>query len=120
MLHKYIEIPLYRGILSLIISDNIKEIQTIIPEFDSEEIYAHAYYHKYKEKQCFSVIININNAGKKIKYGTIAHESVHICNMIFELRDIKIEFENDEPQAYLVEWVVDTVMKWLEDAKIFL
>lgn len=39
----------------------------------------------------------------------IAHECVHIVNEIFKRCAIKLDIENDEPQAYLMGWIVKEV-----------
>lgn len=37
----------------------------------------------------------------------IAHEAVHVVNRIFSARGIQLDIANDEPQAYLMGWVVE-------------
>lgn len=39
----------------------------------------------------------------------IAHESVHICNFIFERIYAEVDINNDEPYAYLLGWVVEQI-----------
>ena len=37
---------------------------------------------------------------------------------IANLRDIKIDSENDEPMAYLIEWIVDRVYETINKCKL--
>ena len=43
----------------------------------------------------------------KASPSAIAHEAVHVVNQIFKDRYIKLDIDNDEPQAYLLGWVVE-------------
>lgn len=40
---------------------------------------------------------------------TVAHEAVHIVNKVFNDRGIKLDSNNDEPQAYFTGWVVEKI-----------
>ena len=44
----------------------------------------------------------------------IAHESVHLVNHLFEDWGIKLDLDNDEPQAYLTGWFVEQIDKFLK------
>jgi hypothetical protein len=39
--------------------------------------------------------------------GTLSHEAVHAANYMLDRAGVKISFENDEAQAYLVGHIVD-------------
>jgi len=41
--------------------------------------------------------------------GIIAHESKHILNYIFIDKGIKLDPANDEPECYLLSWIVNRV-----------
>lgn len=47
----------------------------------------------------------------KAKPSIIAHEAVHIVNEIFKRVQIRPDLDNDEPQAYLMGWIVDKIHK---------
>jgi len=53
----------------------------------------------------------------------IAHESLHAVNWIFDHAGIKYSISNDEPQCYLLGWVVDKIENTkklaLKNEKIF-
>lgn len=43
------------------------------------------------------------------KPSIIAHEAVHLANYILSHAGVKLDPQNDEPQAYLVGWLVDEI-----------
>lgn len=43
----------------------------------------------------------------------LAHEAVHVCNFIYENIGAKLDIENDEFQAYLIGWIVDEMLNFL-------
>lgn len=49
--------------------------------------------------------------------GVIAHEAFHLTCHVFDERGIKPDLDNDEPQAYLLEWVVDRIYNLTRGAK---
>lgn len=44
----------------------------------------------------------------------IAHEAVHFVNNVFNDRYINLDLHNDEPQAYLMGWVVNKCHRFLK------
>lgn len=42
--------------------------------------------------------------------GTLAHEAVHAANYMLDRAGVKMSYENDEAQAYLVGYIVDQCM----------
>lgn len=48
---------------------------------------------------------------------TVAHEAVHIVNMVFKHAGIKYDPANDEPQAYLTGWIVGEIHKAYTELK---
>jgi len=54
----------------------------------------------------------------RINYGALAHEAVHLAGYIFGDRRIRTHPEGeDEPFAYLVEWLVENYLKTVKDFK---
>lgn len=60
----------------------------------------------------YAMIINTKYPYLKPSIGTIAHECLHIVNMIFGVIKAKPDFKNDEHQAYLLEYFVDKAMEF--------
>ena len=48
-----------------------------------------------------------------VTLGTIAHECLHACNFILQSRGVLADRHNDEPDAYLLGYLVDHVVKVL-------
>jgi len=51
---------------------------------------------------------------KDLLMSTLAHESLHITNQIFDFHGVKIDTKNDEHQAYFLTWVFEEVEKVLK------
>lgn len=45
---------------------------------------------------------------------TLVHECVHAANMILDHKGIPMSLENDESQAYLVEWIFENCLRALK------
>jgi len=114
---KSLNIPLYRGKFIVVITKSPAKIKKYIPDFDDENIYAHSYYANYKKKQGFYIILNFKSQFGKVNHGTIAHEAVHTAHFIMKSRGIIEGFDNDEAEAYLVEWITDQVYKFIKKIK---
>lgn len=107
------EIPLYRGVLVIIISNDHESIRASVKSFKSTEPYAHTHLDNWGDKQGFITIFNFNNPYRKITHGVIAHEALHVSNFLASERGIKASNNNDEPMAYLTEWVVDRIYEFI-------
>lgn len=64
-------------------------------------------YQFYTPDGSFRVLVLIR---PKTNINTVVHESLHIVNNIFQHCGIKYSLTNDEPQCYLLGWVVDQIM----------
>lgn len=97
------------------VTDDIEFIQKQEPEFrNAGEVFAHTYFGSIKDWQCIKIIFNFNNSHSKITHGCVAHECIHACNMILEHRGIISSFNNDEAQAYFLEWIVNECYKFFD------
>ena len=109
---KTIKIPIYFGILTLHEVDDFDEIQD---------------KYKFKDLSAFGAItfrahhesgyMRYHLAFKKDpSHMTIAHESLHIVNNIFEDRNMVMDVRDcqDESQCYLLGWVVGECYKFLK------
>ncbi len=72
-------------------------------------------YVQRDKKSCIYWLVLKRSA---ISHGLIAHEIVHLVNMIFVDRRIKFEPNNDEAQAYFTEWLATAVYKKLKKFKL--
>lgn len=105
-------IPLYRGVFIWMISNDKDKINKRIYNFNKEPC-AHCFELSWSNKYGVCILLNFdNNYGAKISYGTLAHEAVHAASFVFDSRGVQPDFNNDEPQAYLVEYIVDELVKY--------
>ena len=109
-----IPIPIYNGMLVVLLSNSKKKIKKVLPKFKSDP-YAHAISTNWKGLDGYVVILNFDS-GYAIRPGTIAHEAGHIANMIGESRGFLPTLINDEPMAYLIGWVADQVHDVIREA----
>lgn len=113
-LHKKVtEIPLYKGKLLIIFSNCADKVKAVYPDFEDPDVYAHAIYTHVKGWDSFIVLLNFDNKLSRISPGVIAHEAVHTANSIARERGVQSDFLNDEPIAYLAEWITDEVYKFM-------
>lgn len=74
------------------------------------EHYPNKEYHYQPENNVHGSCIMIEGEiliwlkNRKIGNETIAHECLHAVNSIFDNRGVVHDWENDEPQCYLLSW----------------
>jgi hypothetical protein len=62
------------------------------------------------------IVIYIATANLDIdNFGTITHEAVHAANDVFEFIGVDLDIANDEPQAYLVDWIARQIFGALNE-----
>jgi len=116
---KAIRLHPYGQKLLIVVSDNVEEIRKVLPEWDDEPPYAHTFQTKdIHKKTVFAMVLNPfgkPKVGEKpMCLNTIAHEAVHITNKLFDYIGYTPEIDNDEPQAYMVDYIVNETVKALD------
>lgn len=104
------KIPIYFGSLWVVFSDNfIEDGKKIGVDFteNSNDCLGLA-FKKRGDKDIYCVFIKTNRVNDM---SVIAHEAYHISNYIFEDIHAKPSLKNDEPQAYLIGWIVKQIQK---------
>ena len=119
---KEIEIPLYKGKLIIVASNSLKMVKEEFPKFsedneDERPLYAHSLLTPYGIFEAYVLILNFDSKLSKITHGVIAHESFHIGNFIGSDRGF-ISYGNEEPLAYLIEWITNEVYLFMEEKRI--
>lgn len=109
------EIPLYRGKLVVIATNDGNRLSRSLIDYDNRPLYAHTWFAQWKGDQGFIVIFNFSSINRDIYHGVVAHEAIHAVHMILQSRGVTPDFVNDESVAYLLEWVVDTIYKCLKE-----
>ena len=112
MRKKKIEIPLYFGDLIIIQTNDIQKINKKYNLGLSKSIFIEAVVFVNPKKSGWSRYYMV--FGEVISSRTIAHESNHAVNRIFLDRSIDLDHENDDPQCYLLGWIVAECHKFLK------
>lgn len=111
--HK-VKIPIYGGILNIASCESWKELKpTFFPDIlNKYELDESCDGYVFDESNQFFVIF------KNIPSGSvIAHEAVHLVNLLYLDRSIPLDIHNDEHQAYMIEWFFQQIENFfkLED-----
>lgn len=112
---KKIEIPIYLGILKIIYSKDWKYVNNKYEkkldwDFPINEGYPACVFEDNTKEHTEYIASFIEKPTNKI----IAHESIHLVNKIFRDRGIKIDYGNDEPQAYFMGWIFKEIEQFFK------
>ena len=107
---KKLKIPLYGSTLKIIQTNNFNKVekQHGLENLHGIDAFAFRKYRKNGSAKYYLVF------GKNVKPGYIAHEALHLVGLIYEDINAVLEYENDEPQCYLIEWIVEKCHKHLK------
>ena len=120
MITKLVKIPIYGTNLHVVITEDfMSDIQEInkkyFNNFTQED---NVLGFSQQRGGSTLIIINVGKHKKQFKkkyeievIATIAHEAVHACNQIFTCIGARTDITNDEPQAYLVDYIVKEIYK---------
>ena len=108
------DIPIYGGTLVVILESIAKNVKKYIKNFNKTEVGAHTWHREWKGKEGLVIILN----PKKLTHGSVAHEALHAADFLADDRGFVPDFNNDEPVAYLIAWIVDEVYHALEKKNI--
>ena len=108
MITEIIPIPLYFGKLTLIKAENFEEVNKKYNTSARDGEHASVAF-RYEDDNYVIVIISAEDLS------VLAHEVVHIVNYIFKDVGIKLDLDNDEPQAYLHGWIFSQVLEFIKN-----
>ncbi|QQV91428.1 hypothetical protein M1M25_gp112 [Tenacibaculum phage Gundel_1] len=113
---KKIVIPIYGQDMYFIDTNDCDKLNNTHATEEEKEPYAVALtLYKYKNGDSnayYAIVLNTKSSHGKPSIGVLAHECLHIVNMISHNLGMKPDFKNDEPQAYLLDYLVDKAMKF--------
>lgn len=118
MRKKQIHLPIYGRTIELI--ESTTGMKEIYDKYglgcDPEGIYpvSTMFWYQKTVKGQETTIFHIAMTKGQITPGIIAHEALHLCNMIFNYISAEPTFANDEPLAYLLTWIVDECHKFYD------
>lgn len=111
---KTIEFPIYHGNLKIILTDHTEAVNRM---FDDDSFhYATTYMRQMDNRRTSAIVLNMGN-DPYMTHGTIAHESIHAADFLFEQISAKHDFDNPEPYAYLVGWITNEVYEFIQEKK---
>ncbi|WP_347216529.1 hypothetical protein [Chryseobacterium sp.] len=104
--HKH-QVPLYFQFLNIVVTENFTEsLDKLKLTYDKSDP-----VNKWESFVGFEYGKIWIFVRSKTDVSVIAHEAVHIVNYVFKQAHISLDLDNDEPQAYLMGWVVDKIIK---------
>lgn len=107
MRKRKVKIPLYHGELTILQVKNMKDISKMY-NLDTLHGFDACMFRNPDKNGYSKYVLAFEN---KTTHNIIAHECMHFVNNVFEDRGISPDVENDEPQAYLLGWVVEQCYK---------
>jgi|LSQX01.1.fsa_nt_gb hypothetical protein len=106
------EIPIYKGKLYVVVSNDHDKVEQLIPDFSKwsdGELYAHAFLMQYKGCESVFIVLNFDHPFERMTYGTIVHETRHAADLLANGRGLNTATDNTESNAYIQGWIADTV-----------
>lgn len=110
-MRKEFKVPIYNSHVILFTDVTVEEMCS---EFGAEPVkgYNGAVFEQEDENGIISYVIVLE---KTDDLGIIAHECLHVTNYILRNAGVYPDFTNDEPQAYLLMWLVNKVNECLNE-----
>ena len=108
---KNITIPIYNISTMLVEVDNTQELND---KLDLDLTIKHLLGVTFIRKKDDLLILVLNVNHKDLNHGGVAHECVHAAIRICTFLEIKLDKNNHEPLAYLVDWLVDECYKFFK------
>lgn len=102
---KKFKIPIYFGDLIVIVSDDFKEVEKKYKLSSTHGFDSFTWVDEDKSGYSLFYVAIKGDTDSSV----IAHEALHIVGDIFRSRNIKMDIDNDEPQCYLLGWVVSKI-----------
>lgn len=106
-----LKIPIFEQNINIIFYKKGKSINKYFNDYELSKFSAFVYTQKDGK-------INICFHEKCITPGIIAHEAKHAVNDIFIDIHAKLDLHNDEPEAYLLGWLVQKIHDFWDKQKI--
>ncbi len=113
--HKSLSVPLYRVKFVIVLTNSRELARKIILNFGSDDVYASAYFGRYRKKTAVFTLLNFDNQYRNVTHGCVAHEALHAANFIADYVGIQPSLEDDEAMSYLIEWITDEIYKFANE-----
>lgn len=114
---KKFRVPIYHNRVVLIETNDGGKIEKKYGLETEYHLYAHTWDWKISIKgidyACIFIVFNTASKEDKVDEGIIAHEAFHASSIIMDRKGVKADYENDEAQAYLIEYLVREIHKFI-------
>jgi hypothetical protein len=113
-------IPPYgkRLIIATPLSENdIQQLEDRWSVLDPDNLLGGFYKVEYEKWNAFLIVFSLHH-NQSISYGMLAHEALHIVDYLFQEIGHEYNCETNEPGAYLIEWLVNEIIKHFDEKKI--
>ena len=109
-----VRIPLYHGILRIVISDDFtKSSKKLNIDNEGHDLSMFGAFVTTSIDDNRETNFNVFFA-PDVEHDSIAHEVVHLVNAIYISRRITLDPNNDEPQAYLTGWITGAIYRTIK------
>lgn len=112
MKEKVIKIPIFFGRLRMI---QVKKLKALNKRYKLEGCYAAVVFRAIDKKGREEIVVAFEK--NSLNNEIIAHECIHIVNLIFLDIGMKLDLDNDEAQAYLTGYLFSKCEKFLKSNK---
>lgn len=107
---KKLQIPLYAGSVTIIQTNNFKKVEKKYDLTSLLGVDALVFRKPNKNGASRYILVFENKTSPYI----ISHECLHFVNYVFDDSHISLDAVNDEPQCYLLGWIVGKCHKFLK------
>ncbi|CAL67404.1 hypothetical protein [Christiangramia forsetii] len=108
MITKKHKTPLYGTEFTIVVYNNNKEFEDKFKDWEFDQNIESFDGAVFKRKEMYYIVFSAEKKGYPTP-GIIAHESKHLVNNIFIDICHNLDLYNDEPEAYLLGWIVNRV-----------
>lgn len=99
---------MYETIIYVVLTDDWEKVNK---RFNTNIKKTHGAVTFEFEEPSHRVYMAFNKNHFQLKY--LVHECVHVVNWTFQYAGVKIDYNNDEPQAYFTGWLFNEAYKFL-------
>jgi len=108
-----INIPIYGGYLAIHITKDIDKTLRVV-DYDGDLVGDAYMVFNLDGTKAYDLIFKHD----KIDHGLIAHECFHLTHRIMHDINKTFDFNNDEPEAYLMQFLINSIYDFLSENEI--
>ena len=113
---KRIKIPLYGGSFTIILYKQSEQLQSMFKDLEFQPSIEDFDAGVFSENSRLYAVFSTKQKNYPTP-GIIAHEAKHLVNHIFNDINHRLDSWNDEPECYLLGYIVDEIHKTIEKSK---